>query len=53
MEEKADHTYFSDWTVDPFSYGNSPIYSQLLPLDIKKEIAPSPKKGFFRFMKKR
>ena len=53
MEEKADHTYFSDWTVDPFSYGNSPIYSQLLPLDIKKEIAPSPKNGFFRFMKKR
>lgn len=52
MEEKADKTFFADYTVDPFTYKNSDMYYKMLPLEIIKEDAPQ-KKGFSFFRKKK
>ena len=52
MEEKAERTFFADWTVDPFTYSNSEIYSKILPLEVLRQEEPV-KKSFFPFFNKK
>lgn len=52
MEDKADKTFFADESKDPFTFGNSKIYSEMIPIEDKSEQKKEKKSGFFRKRKK-
>lgn len=52
MEDKADKTFFADESKDPFTFGNSKIYSEMIPIENKSEEKKEKKSGFFRKRKK-
>lgn len=47
MEEKAEFTFFADEARDPFTYCNSNIYEQILPIE-NKNVEPVKKSIFGR-----
>ena len=52
MEDKADKTFFADESKDPFTFGNSGIYKEMIPIENKSEEKKEKKSGFFRKRKK-
>ena len=52
MEDKADKTFFADESKDPFTFGNSKIYSEMIPIEDKSEQKKEKKSGFFQKKKK-
>lgn len=46
MEEKAERTYFSTYTPDPFVFSGAETYQKLLPLEGRRREKPE-RKGFF------
>ena len=50
MEDKKEKTFFSPYTPDPFTYNNSSVYEDIIPVESRVKEEPK-KKGFF-FRKK-
>lgn len=52
MDDKADKTFFSEFSLDPFTYENPEVYKNILPLEIKKDEDVPKKQPFFsKFIK--
>ena len=52
MEEKADQTFFAEFSPDPFTYRNADFYHKMIPLEIKTVPESPKKKGLFSWKKR-